>query len=619
MGHNAAMRPVPVGCLLLLSAWGLAQSPAEPVAEPRAPIIGRVLQQDGTPIADAEVTGIWNPAVLRELAQAEQATARTDKRGYFALPVPPATFVYLWALGPKAEGDARLATEVTVAAAGQRPELRTRAALSAQTGAMVSGLEGIAGQGPFTLRFVPTEAVDHAVSAPIAADGGFEYPPLPFGIITVELRGANDRLLHVWRSATTVSGGLTLPAVHKLPMRATTPDGKPAAGVEILQVHSRYGGAAELGTNRNRSATVPVAVTDAEGLAVALVPSGNNPFEDGKGRSLTFIARKEGCADTHSGWLGTRFENGKFVEEENPPAELRFTMAPARPLSGKFAGADPAQVPRGIRIDWTSKVARGNGWSHVERNAFVPVAADGTFRIDTMPLDAYALAVRAPMDGRLLLLDSLPEFPAQPLVLPMPGARAIEVQVLDRSGGPASGATANLVRMIGTTGFAQDGATMPLALDPNGRARLRLPAPAADGANPGRWYLAVVDAESTALVEVPTENAPPEITLAMTPMTALRGKVVDAEGNPVAGATLQQTRSQYVGGPRSEEDKLLDILGSLTQQTVFRVSTGADGTFTMHFVDRPWYRMQAKVVAGERSSEPFAVEAGEEVLQLKVQ
>lgn len=619
MGHNAPMRVVPASCLLLLSAWGLAQSPPEPVAEPRAPIIGRVIQQDGTPVADAEVTGMWNPAVLRELAPAELATVRTDARGYFALPVPPATFVYLWALGPEAEGDARLATEVAVAAAGQRPELRTRAALRARTRSTVGGLEGLAEQGPFSLRFVPTEAVDFALSVPVAADGGFEYPPLPFGMITVELRGANDRMLHLWVASATSSGSLTVPAVHKLPMRVTTPDGKPAPGVEILQVHSRYGGNNELGTRRQRSTTALVAVTDAEGLAVALVASGNNPFEDGKGRSLTFIARKEGCADTHSGWLGTRFENGKFVEEENPPAELRFTMAPARPLSGKFAGADASQWPRGIRIDWTSKVSRGNGWTHVERNAFVPVEANGSFRIDTLPLDAYALAVRAPLDGRLLLLDSLPEFPAQPLALPVPGTRAVEIQVLDRNGGPASGATANLIRMIGTTGFAQDGGSMPFALDPNGRARLRLPAPSADSANPGRWYLTVVDAESTALVEVPTENPPAELTLAMAQMTTLRGRVVDAEGNPVVGATLQQTRSQYVGGPRSEEDKLLDILGTLTQQTMFRAVTDADGTFTMHFVDRPWYRTQAKVVAGERSSEPFAVEPGDEVLQLKVQ
>jgi len=102
-------------------------------------------------------------------------------------------------------------------------------------------------------------------------------------------------------------------------------------------------------------------------------------------------------------------------------------------------------------------------------------------------------------------------------------------------------------------------------------------------------------------------------------MTALRVRVVDAEGNPVAGATLQQTRSQFVGGPRSEEDKLLDILGTLTQQTMMRAVTDAEGTLVIRFVDRPWYRMQAKVVAGERSSEPFAVEAGDEVLQLKVQ
>lgn len=613
------MRVMPLGCLLLLSAWGTAQSPSEPVAEPRAPIIGRVLQQDGTPVADAEVTGTWNPAVLRELAPAGLATVRTDNRGYFALPVPPSTFVYLWALGPEAEGDARLATEVAVAAAGQRPELRTKAALRARSRSTVSGLEALAEQAPFTLRFVPTEAVDHALVAPVAADGGFEYPPLPVGVITVELRSATDRILHVWRSSTTNSTGLAVPAVHRLPMRATTPDGKPAAGVEILQVQSRYGIAAEFGTNRQRSSTAALAVTDAEGLAVALVASGNNPFEDGKGRSLTFIARKEGCADTHSGWLGTRFENGRFLEEENPPAELRFTMAPARPLSGKFAGVDASQVPRGIRIDWVSKVTRGNGWTHVERNAFVPVDANGTFRLDTLPLDAYGLAVRAPVDGRLLLLDSLPEVPAQPLALPVPGAKAIEVQVLDRNGGPACGATANLIRMIGTTGFSQDGGPMPFALDPNGRARLRLPAPAADGTNPGRWYLAIVDAESTALVEVPTENVPAELTLAMTPMTALRGRVVDAEGTPVAGATLQQTRSQYVGGPRSEEDRLLDLLGTLTQQTMFRVVTDADGTFTMRFVDRPWYRMQAKVVAGERSSEPFAVEVGDEVLQLKLQ
>ena len=189
--------------------------------------------------------------------------------------------------------------------------------------------------------------------------------------------------------------------------------------------------------------------------------------------------------------------------------------------------------------------------------------------------------------------------------------RPVEIQVLDRNGGPASGATAHLVSMLGNTGFAQDGTSMPFALDPNGRARIALP--------PGRWFFAVVDAESTACVEVPTENPPMELTVPMTEMTTLRGRVVDAEGNPVQGATLQQTRSQYVGGPRSEEDKLLDILGSLTQQTMMRAVTAADGTFTMHFVERPWYRVQAKVVAGERSSEPFAVEAGDEVLQLKVQ
>jgi len=616
------MRLLALTCLLLAASGIRAQGndTAPPATGPSAPIVGRVLLADGQPLADAEVTGLWNPAVLRQLAPAGKATARTDGRGYFALSVPPAVFVYLWANGPRDEKGTCLTTSLTLAAAGQRPELQATARVPAANRVAVAGLEGVADLGPFSVRIVPVAVVDHAVTEPLAADSTFVCPPLPLSNVAFELLGKGDRVLHTWRqyphALLTRSGptaeravGLKLPPVQRIAMSATTPDGKPAAGVEILQVLG-YLSNTTLGS-RNGGYLVPLATTGEDGKAVALLPLANNPFEAGSTPSLTFVARKQGCADAQSGWSGSRFENGKMVEEENPPAELRFTMAPARPLAGKFTPTDAPERPQGFLLEWISKAARGNGWSHIPRSQFVPIDPNGSFRVDNLPLDAYALEVRAPLGGRLVTLDNQQEFPAQPIEVALPRMRPVEIQVLDRNGGPASGATAHLVSMLGNTGFAQDGTSMPFALDPNGRARIALP--------PGRWFVAVADADSTACVEVPIENPPAELTVPMTEMPSLRGRVVDADGNPVQGATLQQVRSRYVGGPRSEEDKLLDVLGSLTQNTSMRATSGPDGMFVMHFVERPWYRVQAKVVAGDRSSEPFEIEPGEDVLQVKLQ
>lgn len=591
---------------LILGAAGRAQEEKQVTK----PVFVRVLDQDGEPLAAAEVLAAWEPGGVPGLEPAQHVIGRSDARGYCRLDLPPGVLAHAVATGPMREDGWRMVSTTTAfTVATPRVELQAKMPRQQRTLA-VQGLAPWRALGPFRISLQPMMESSFRIEVPIADDDSVELPA--FASRNLEILCADGSTLQPVQVRN--DGFVALPP-KETPVLAVDDKGNPVAGVRILH---RSAERAIYGSSRTYAGALPrfreVAVTGEDGRAVAKLPVENNPLEKfvagGHRETLILLAQQDQCAWSFSGFEGGHFVDGKRLGADAEPKEIRFVLAPEQPLRCRLPRPF-ARAGEPVMIRWTSKVAENNGWTHLPMAHVVEVAADGTFGMPGLPLDAYDLSFRVapridaegqPIPVALAVANNRPTDVFEPLGTE---ARTARVRVLDAQGAPRPNAEISVLTQNGNS-FESESACS-LATDRTGTANVLLPAVRT-------LLLTVGEAGHAYAIHEPSEE--PAIELRLKPLDELRGVVVDADGNPVAGASVRVHRTSSRGMVRGPEDIALDFVANHAHNKLTSATSAEDGTFVMRFLQRPNRTMQARASANGKTSESFTVEPLTEPLRL---
>ncbi len=472
----------------------------------------RVTDLEARPLDGATVYLWW------EGDEADEVTGRTASDGELSLTAPPGVAAYV---------DVFRRDYATVSSAG--PFAAEDAAegpieIALAPGGTLHGRCVSAAGEPvpaFDLMIWRTDPADGSWLTFADENGEFELDGVPLGPIT--LLAFAPGFAQSEPAAVDVAADrpgkveLVLPATRT--GDATVVDGRsrrPIAGARA-QLYARYG----------TQAVVPLGdavETDAEG-----------GFElDGFGpHGAAVEVAAPGYATQyriHAGGSAERIELGTIALVPTTQVELRLLAE---------AGRDPSEY----RL-WT------------EKGDLAPTAfpADGVLRAE-LRADAYHFLLRRP-DGTTRVVAARVE-PGPPVAIELDasGARALDVQLRDHAGADLGGARVRAGFLTGG-GFA---AHEEAPLDEGHRARLRdvegesvvLELLARDGA--------VLVTESFALAGAPVQ----EVELRVAGHTA-RVRVVDPEGNPIAGATATARLAGFDGdAPFWTRTRVADANGEL--------------------------------------------------------
>lgn len=591
---------------LILTATARAQE-EKPVTKP---VFVRVLDGAGEPLADADVLAAWEPAGAAEILPTQHVEARSDARGYCRLDLPPGILVYAIATGPAQEDGSRAVSATTSFTVGTpRVELQAKVARPVRK-VVVTGLEPWRGLGPFRISSQPMLEVSYRIEVPVAEDDSVELPAYTSRYL--EILCADGSTL---QSTQLRNDGIAVLAPKEAPVLAVDDKGNPVAGVRILH---RSAERSIYDRARSYSGALPrfreVAITGEDGRAVAKLAVEKDPLGKGEAGThrdtLILLAQKDRCAWSFSGFEGGHFVDGKRLGADAEPKEIRFVIAPEQPLRCRLPRPF-ARAGERVLLRWTSKVAENNGWTHLPMAHVVEVAADGTFGMPGLPLDAYGLSFRVapridaegqPIPVALAVANNRPTDVFEPLGTE---ARTARVRVLDAQGAPRPNAEISVLTQNGNS-FESESACS-LATDRTGTANVLLPAVRT-------LLLTVGEAGHAFAIHEPTEE--PAIELRLKPLDELRGVVVDADGNPVAGASVRVHRTSSRGMVRGPEDIALDFVANHAHNKLTSATSAEDGTFVMRFLQRPNRTMQARASANGKTSESFTVEPLTEPLRL---
>ncbi|MEC7584596.1 MAG: hypothetical protein VYE77_09775 [Planctomycetota bacterium] len=604
--------------LSLFPLWTAAQAPETPGIEPKLkPLIGQFLDPEGTPIAEAEVTVAWNPDGVAALGPAGSATGRTSKRGYFAVRAPVSTILAVWALGPADEDGKAWVSQPAEAAIGvQRFEIRANKRRGSARTVTVEGLDAWAELAPFRLQLHPCPFVDLTEELPIDENHQLEMPLLP---------AKNSKYVVLTRDGQPLSLG-SVPSTgssirvhdpHRIQIASLDPDGKPVAGVTIRH---RVGFLHQF--NRGELDTTPrslwrvVGETDDAGRCEVVLTLRRDPYEEGYGRNIILRGSKAGYADSHSGreadfW----FSNGIKLTEDETNQPLTVLMAKTEFLEGRFSLPAP-QRPDRAHLSWTSKIQDGdNRWYHLPLAQRIAVDADGSFGLQGLPPDATNIRIQIPPaqwtegSDRILLPIALPASKGRPEAGWDPATNAlrrIDFQATHADGTPGQGATA-LLAPSDWTG-RRDSPDLHIALDMQGRGSALVPE------NNSKWILAIIQPSGYAAKILGPEDS--NIQLQIEPLDELRGRVIDNEGQPVAGVRVDVHSFSERHNGNDAEQRLQDVVAQWAQHSYIATTTDEQGMFVMRFLARPNRRMKARARINNRLSDSFVVEPQEAVLEL---
>ncbi|MCC7396047.1 MAG: carboxypeptidase regulatory-like domain-containing protein [Planctomycetes bacterium] len=592
-------------------------------AQDRRPLLGTVVDGDGKPLAGATVCFGYVPFGGEDLPPHDQGTTTTDARGRFKADVLPCASYSLWAVGPEADAG-RATSGIVHAAAGALVELRATARRT-DWRLTIEGLDAWQEAGPFTIRlFADTVALPGAPLA-VAADGTVELPLLLPAIASFDLCDRAGEVLATLSVPTKADGKAKLQPPQTVPMRVFDAKGQPLAGAEVEQRFSRgWNHGLDFGPYRpGRTIRRRLGTTDADGMLVARVPFAKDPFRSSGYRQLYFLAKKPGHAASLSGFTDQLFLDGKEVADKDR-TELSFHLPAALPLAARFTttgGRGLAGQPVVVRSHLRIEEATNSGWQAQEATWLATTDAEGRITIADLPLNVgelsmTLLATKAELGMPEPLRRSAPPLALAPLrfqsrpdhevVVDLATYHTVQLRLLEADKSPARGATVLLAPEHPET--AWDAGTMQATPDPAGRLNLLLA--------PGAWTVFVRSANSMACQRLVVEHGL-EATLALSPMPAMRGRVVGKDGKPIAGATLDVVSMSRMGldGLRPPEEQVAE---HLNWKWLDDVRSDADGNFLAPFVPVSGASYEAVFHHGQRQSARFQVQAGADPVTITI-
>ena len=250
---------------------------------------------------------------------------------------------------------------------------------------------------------------------------------------------------------------------------------------------------------------------------------------------------------------GPRPESSGTVESLSPPPAPTLPRladhaggagAGANPLAGTIEGT--VRDPRGGALGGVAVAAvprvpvseLGTGRRQIGPAATAMTDAAGRYRIEKLPLEAYAVTASArgfepAYRSEAVLRADSHHLRGIDLTL-VPGGARLSGTVLDTGGGAVAGARVTAIAPVTQTPDLTQAFQATTGSD--GRYELHL-------AGRGRYLLAV-DADGYAQTRLPPQNLEGDVTrdITLSPAAQVRGRVVDARGANLAGAAVTIAR-----------------------------------------------------------------------------
>ncbi|MGC6489067.1 MAG: carboxypeptidase-like regulatory domain-containing protein [Planctomycetota bacterium] len=610
-------RPGALAALAASLCLAAAAAQAGGAARGLRPLLGKVVDAAGAPLIGAEVHVVLPDVTAPGNRAASHAVVRTDARGRFRALVVPCTHHLIWAVA--APAPARVCSTVRWVSSGQLLELHADQERPVCR-VSVGGLDAWRDLAPFRVRLA-VQGVELPWTETALGDGdSCTIPAPPRGRVQIDVLDKDGQPLASGRSGDMgASAMVNVRPPQEIPVLAVDERGDPIAGAAV-----RFRMAAGYSRNEGFTVSLParrlwraLGETDERGRLTARIAASKNPFEDKRATTYVFVAEKAGRKLSYSGFWQGPFHDGRQVAAADCD-ELRFTLAAAAPRAGELRGsaagglaAQPALVRLGVRVEGKE----GRGWLHEELMFPVVTDGDGGFelpnvngKIDEVDLLLRGDAVRTRLTPeklrrrvpqRAVSLHGIREYRDQPLSFDLSALCSLELQVLDATGGPANDVELLVVSEEHGRHGDCDGWTTRATTDSAGRVALLL--------QPGKWFVFGRNARDMIQLSVALDGDL-QRELRLTPMPAMRGRVVDEDGAPVAGARMDCYSSSSTG---ARESGFRMVASSLNWSWLDAPVTDENGEFVCPFLAHPSTRYKARFRLGSRRSEGFRVEADE--------
>lgn len=510
-------------------------------AQERRPLVGRVIDAAGAPLARATVTLAWSPPGGEECGPGDVVTAATDERGRFVARVFGREGYSVWAVQATPGGEPRASIVHNHVAAGTDVELRVEHAAPC-TGIVLEGAEPYADLGPLRVQVAPRAA--NLAWFDLAAN---DVTPLLPSIGLIVVRDRQGDVL----CARTLPDGHRGPLTVKLPppqtidLRIAGPERKPVASAIVLHASASLSTLLRLETPFEPA---PIEAwrrcgrSDDAGLArVTFVPRGSP--------GLQFLIRAPGMAEHITVLPAT----GGPIDVVLQPAGRLQLVSSGEPLAAgevmftaSYRGATSFERATPLRLEGKGLVELPLPVQPVEAMLHVRTRPAGPWHLHRIPVSSGVTASVELADHRLLSL-----------------------QFLDADGGPARG-MAGIVMAVGSR-FANC-QQVPVCTDQAGRLERML--------GPDAWVLFLTDGVRWARYDVPRRDAPDGVkefrdTVKCQELPVARVRVFDAaRREPVAGAWLLATGHATMSPP-APEDKAGGLLEAVMQKLGPRLLLGA--------------------------------------------
>jgi len=593
-------------------------------AQGRAPLVGEVVRQDGAPLANATVTLVEDDADLVGIDPVDVVEVTTDDRGRFVAKTLRGARYTGFAVGPEVDGAAAVCAPVPQLACGGPVTLRaTRTDRRCRV--VLPNLDTWGDVASLRFRMSWTCCPGHYVDLPISPDGSIDLPPV-VATADTELVTTDGALLTRIAVLLGTDPAALMPASDTFAIAVVDERGQAIEGA-VVTVQQFEFKRTPFALERIEHRLRPTAETDANGRAQ--LPCEFFQFAGGSTpTTLVVTAVKQGYEEGAAGWLnGQPFADGEVVAKQDV-APLTITLSKqSEPLEGR---ASTSLVGKHAwlftRADIEDQANRGRAMSHVPRRYRIEFGADGSWRAPHLPSTSGELALRLPpVDGRRVLLrpTTWPELPAADLS----ECQRLDMQVLDATGGPAN--TASVLFVPGDAAAIEYAHAVALAPDQAGRLEVVL--------QRGEWTLLAMDATTWTHVELSQWSPDERLELRLQPKPSRRVRVLDAHGEPVAGAAFQPGNSRGVVGGRFVPvgrarpqpadgigiglSRLLDEMGwNGLSQHVQTVNTDSRGEATLHFL--PWPGCDPEVYAWlgdtRTRSKSKRLTAGDDVIEFQL-
>ena len=544
-----------------LSLWLAAGLGAQEV---RRPVFGRVLFGE-SPVPAAQVTLVgWASGAEPTGAALDEVRVLADGRGRFRAMVRPWLPYCAIALG-RHGGAAVASPHVGWFGNGAVVDLRCQPAAEVALPEL-SGREGWAGLGPIEFVWWPLVA-DSGIALPAGLDRGAALA-LPRSLLAAQRPGGE--LLWLSDAPPGVGQAQQLPPLRRIPCEVLDPQGQPVVGATVsARLRGVHDGAIDGVETWRGHREGRLGETGDQGKAELLLPWPAEPLDPQSGRSLLFVARKQGRAESVSGVHSRAVLRDGRRGEPAAGGGLRFTLAQAEPLRGKVSlpvGLSAAGATVRLRAVARLQIAE-RGYQHDARSWTAPISEDGRFELGGVIEDVHSAQWLVSLaDGRPILFGSCRDEIGSPDL----DARAFggaSIEVFDARDGPAIGRVLYLQMLAKDETQARD-RQMRLPVQANGRVELPL--------LPGPWAVHCIDEEGAGMAEFDVEaGRDVQVRLRMRPYPRLTGVVQDRRGQPVAGASFRVRTTRLA----------LALAQSMLRKRFSRMipaeRTGADGSFSL--------------------------------------